>query len=186
MFQEKRPTCVTVIGWAWVIIGGLMCLSAITALFMSLAFNQMVKSQPIVPPEAPAGFGIFALMAEYFPLIATVQLFVAVFGIIAGINFLKLKSWARNALETLTWLLLLFVIGFMVFWLFTLFAMTSASNAPIVMAVFMAVMGVVVTGVYGVPLGIMLKYLRGEKVRAAMLGNDKPQIPPAQAVQKMQ
>jgi len=28
-----------------------------------------------------------------------------------------------------------------------------------------AIMGVIITGIYGIPLGIMLKYLRGPKVR---------------------
>jgi hypothetical protein len=33
---------------------------------------------------------------------------------------------------------------------------------------------VVITGIYGVPLGIMLKYLRGPKVRNAINGTAEP------------
>jgi hypothetical protein len=40
-----------------------------------------------------------------------------------------------------------------------------------------AVMGVVIIGFYAVPLGIMLKYLRGDKVKNATIG--KPEQVPA-------
>jgi len=33
-----------------------------------------------------------------------------------------------------------------------------------------AVMGCIFIGIYGVPLGIMLRYLRGEKVKKAISG----------------
>ena len=35
------------------------------------------------------------------------------------------------------------------------------------------VMGVIATGIYGVPLVIMLKYLRGDKIRNAVAGTDE-------------
>jgi hypothetical protein len=158
MYQEKRPTCVTVIGWAWIIIGGLMCLSATMALFSSVMIGEMAKDEPDMP-----------FIFKIFPLLAIVQIGAAVLGLVSGINFLKLKAWARSVLEGLTWLLLVFILGFMVFWVFNWISTTS-SHGPSGFGMMGAVMGVVITGIYGVPLGIMLKYLRGPKVKNAING----------------
>ena len=175
MYLEKRPTCVTVIGWAWIIIGGFMCLSAILGLFGSLMLGQMSKAEP-APDKA------MSALLRFFPFMAIVQIIVAVFSIIAAISFLRLKSWSRNALEALTWLLLLFVVGFMVFWEVSWMTSTS-SNAPTGFSMIGAVMGVVISAIYVIPLGIMLKFLRGEKVRTAVKGiaqeSNSPCSPPA-------
>jgi hypothetical protein len=161
MYQEKRPTCVTVIGWAWIILGGLMFLSSIIGLFASISINQSLQADPEATKEIPAMF-------KYFSFIAVGQMGMALLGFIAGINFLKLKMWARNVLEVLTWLLLLFILGFMVYWEFNWIAMTS-EHAPHGFDIMGAAMGIVITGIYGIPLGIMVKYLRGNKVNNAIM-----------------
>jgi hypothetical protein len=162
MYQEKRPTCVTVIGWAWIIIGGLMCLSAIMALFSSVMIREMSQTDPNIP-----------FIFKIFPILAIVQVCIAVIGLISGINFLKLKAWSRSTLEILTWLFLIFILGFMIYWVFNWVSMSSG-HGPRGFGVMGAVMGVVITGIYGVPLGIMLKYLRGPKVRNAINGAAEP------------
>jgi O-antigen ligase len=125
MYQEKRPTCVTVIGWAWIVVAILMCLSAVMALFASsMMLSQISSEQPDAAKNIPTFF-------RFFPLLAVMQLCVAIFGIISGINFLKLKAWSRTALEILTWLTLLFVIGFMIFWVASWLFGTTSSHAPI-------------------------------------------------------
>ena len=167
MFQEKRPTCVTVIGWAWIIMGILMCFSALMALFASMMMiGQISTMSPDVQQNVPT-------FVRFFPLLAIVQIGVAVFGIISGINFLKLKPWSRNALEMLTWLVLLFAAGFMMFWLTNWFSMTS-SQVPVGFSIMGAVMGVVVSAIYGVPFAIMLKFLRGDRVKTALNPDAEP------------
>ncbi len=161
MYQEKRPTCVTVIGWTWIIIGGLMCLSATMALLGSFMIRETAQADPGMP-----------FIFKIFPVLAIVQIFVAVLGLVSGINFLKLKSWTRGMLEALTWLLLIFVLGFMVFWVFNWISMTSDQGLS-AFSVMGAVMGVLISGIYGVPLGIMLKYLRGPKVKNAINAVDE-------------
>ncbi len=158
MYQEKRPTCVTVIGWAWIIIGCLMCLSATMALFTSAMIGNIAQDEPHMP-----------FIFKIFPLLAIVEIGVGVVGLVSGINFLKLKAWARSVLEGLTWVLLVFILGFMVFWIFNWVSVTSG-HAPRGFGIMGAVTGIVMTGIYGVPLGIMLKYLRGPKVKTAING----------------
>jgi hypothetical protein len=159
MYREIRPTCVTVIGWAWIIIGSLMCLSSVLGVFGFVMVSQMAQNHSNAP-----------LFFKIFPLFSIAQFGIAVLAIIAGVSFLKLKTWSRKVLEVLTWLLLLFVLGFMVYWLFGwLSFMPEQSSSGL--DVIGAVMGVVITAIYAVPLVIMLRYLRGEKVRNALAGS---------------
>lgn len=155
MYQEKRPTCVTVIGWAWVVIGGLMVLSPIMAIVNLAAFGALQRSGPDTP-----------LMLRVLPFLMVIQIAVGTLGLAAGVNFLKLKPWSRPVLEVLTWLLLLYVIGFTVF---SIFHWISLAEGPDAFALAGAITGIVAGGgIYGVPLGIMLKYLRGPKVKEAL------------------
>lgn len=158
MFQEKRPTCVTVIGWAWIIIGGLMCFSSTMVLIVSV----MIAGAPHADPET-------AFMFEIFPILAVVQLALAILGLFSGINFLKLKAWARPALEGLTWIILIFILGFTFYFVFDWLSMTSGQELR-GFDIMGAVMGVVIMSIYGVPVGIMLKFLRGPKIRDAING----------------
>ncbi len=160
MFQEKRPTCVTVIGWVWIVLGGLMAFSSVMGLMSYLMIEQFAQMQG--HPEDFMETGIF----RYFPFLAVVQFIVAVTGLISGINFLKLKAWARNVLEALTWLLLVFTVGSGVFWEYQW--MSIPVEAPDNFQWFGAVMGAVIVLIYTVPLIIMLVYLRGKRVRSAI------------------
>jgi hypothetical protein len=161
MFQEKRPTCVTVIGWTWIILGGLMCFSSIMGLFSFVMIDKMSQGHAAVHPDTPA-------LLKIFPLLAVVQILLGALGVYAGISFLKLKRWSRKTLEILSWVMLAFVVGFMVFWVFNWLSM-AAVHGHQGFQFGGAIMGVVVTGIYAVPLGTMVKFLRGEKVKNAMI-----------------
>ena len=91
MNEKKRPTCVTVIGWVWIILGAFMCFSAVMGLFASLMMNQMAGAEPEMHAEMPA-------FARIFPLLALAQAGLAILAIVAGVQFLKLQPWARAAL----------------------------------------------------------------------------------------
>lgn len=162
MYQEKRPNCITVIGWAWIIIGCLMCLSAVMALFSSVMIGQMSHANPEAQRNMPAIF-------RYFPLLAIFQICFASVGLISGISFLKLKSWSRNVLEILSWVLILFIAGFGIFWVINWVSATSGHGSQ-GFGIMGTIMGVIIIGIYGVPLGIMVKYLRGDKVKNAIGG----------------
>ncbi|HUG18275.1 MAG TPA: hypothetical protein VMM56_04820 [Planctomycetaceae bacterium] len=154
MFQEKRPTCVTVIGWAWIVIGGLASFSAIPAF---VAWSMGALDDPKHP-----------WITKIYPLLVGVQFSVALLGLVAGINFLKLKAWPRAVLEGLTWFLLICLVGFLVFWMYSWISITSNHPEPRGFAILGGVMAVFISGLYGVPLCIMLKYLRGSKIKNAI------------------
>ena len=158
MYLEKRPTFVTVIGWAWIIIGSLMCLSAAMVFFIPFMVGDIVQDGSEIP-----------LIFKIFPVLALVQISVAVLGIVSGVNFLKLKPWSRNVLEVLTWFLLIFIIGFGIFWVYNWNSVISG-DGQLGLNLIPLFMGIGIIGIYGFPLGIMLKYLRGKKVRDAIIG----------------
>jgi hypothetical protein len=89
------------------------------------------------------------------------------------VKFLKLQPWARAALEGLTWLFLTFIVGFGIFWISMWCSMPSRGSPPGFTIVGVA-MGIASLAFYGVPMGIVLKYLRGETVKDAMKGTAEP------------
>jgi sterol desaturase/sphingolipid hydroxylase (fatty acid hydroxylase superfamily) len=131
MSQQPRPTSVTVIGWASIVLGVLAILSS------SMAIG--------------------------------VQLPVGALGLMAGISFLKRRRWSRGVLELLTWLVLVFVVSLGAYFLAVWTSMFLQGQGPSGFWPLGAVMGVVITAVCALPLGIMLKHLRGERVKTAML-----------------
>lgn len=161
MYLEKRPTCVTVIGWVWIVLGAMMCMSS--AMGYAIWFGNPQLS------SVPANANSPDLFLKYFPFLFALQICLGILAISAGIQFLKLKAWARTALEAMTWLLLLYVVGFgiaILFWVFF-----GNARAPVVMMIFMLTMLVLV---YGLPLVLMLVKLRGKRVRSAIAGIQDP------------
>ena len=137
-----------------------MCFSSIMGLFSFTMMDQMQQPPTTSHQDIP-------VMLKIFPLMAVVQILIGGLGFVSGLSFLKLKKWSRNVLEILSWLMLIFIIGFMVYWVFNWLSMT-ADHGPKGFNLGGAIMGVIVSGIYAVPLGIMIKFLRGEKIKTAM------------------
>ncbi len=156
MGVNERPTCITVIGWTWIIVGGLLCYSAA----MSLWVRQLWE----VPPELRQNLSVLAKLS---PLLALAQIIVGILGVVSGISFLKLRKWARKVLQVLGTLCLLLVLGFAVYGM-VMWVQERSALGPPGYALMLAVKGVVDTALAAVPLMIMLGYLGGDRVRKAM------------------
>lgn len=175
MTEEKRPTSVSVIAWTWIVTGAFMVFSGIMSLLMVSAMPSLTSQLPHAP-NMPQGVGLMMGMFRYFGWLIAAQLVLAVVAIVAGYEFLKLRPWARAGLEILSWISLIYVVGFGVFWLSTWSTMTGQlpqqQDVPFDMATFRIVglaVAAVVTLAFAIPLGIMIKYLRGKVVREAIL-----------------
>ena len=143
MPSEKRPRCVSVIGWAWIILGTGGCLLAAWAFFAGVQSRMIAQS----------GLGVAAVAA--------------------GINFLKLRPWARQVLEALAWLLIVLLPGSLL-----LLALRAAQDSgdfslkePLLLALLAAICAI--------PLGVMLRCLRSRKVRKVFSQPAEP--PPSSA-----
>ena len=169
----KRPTGLTVTAWLWIVMGGFMAFSAVMGGF-AFAMMREMGAPPALPPDMPAGLEMMNVMFRHFGAFLAVQAIAAVLSVWAGIALLQLKAWARAAIEALSWLALLYSAGFGVFWVYLWLSVTSQApqgSAPVDMAMFQAMgvaIGAIITFAFVVPLWIMIRYLRGNEVRAAI------------------
>lgn len=152
MFLEKRPTSVTVIGWVWAVLGAASCVNAVVLVLMMLNNSELRN------------------VMGNLSFIPYVQFAVGCLAVVAGIGFLRLKAWSRPVLETLTWLLLLWLVGFTLYMFITIIFVEKQSSGS--NKLFLPFMGLFCAVIYGVPLGAMLKALRGPRVKAAIAGID--------------
>ena len=179
MVQGTRPTSVSVIAWTWIVTGGFAVFSGIMSLLMLGAMPALQSELPHTP-GMPQDFGLITSMFPYFGWLVLTQLVLAAVAIVAGIQFLQLRSWARAALEILSWISLIYVVGFGLFWISTWSTITGGfaqEGAPFDMETLRVAglaVAIFITLAFAIPLGIMIKYLRGKVIREAML----PRVPP--------
>ena len=169
----KRPTGITITAWLWIVMGGLMIFSAVMG-GVTYAMMGNMSLPPSSSTEMPAGFAVMMnFIFQYFGVLLLLQGIVAVVAIWAGVSLLRLKQWARTAIEVLSWIAFLYTVGFGIFWVYMWISMTGqvmAGSAPGNVDSFQvigAVMGVIVSAVFAVPLWIMIRYLRGVEARTA-------------------
>jgi hypothetical protein len=174
--QKKRPTAVTVIGWIFIAGAILMILSGGMGFAAFSFMKQMGVERPPIPEQAPFQFSVMEVIFQHFGLIAMVQVVLAIFIIIASIQFLRLRRWARTALEVIAWLGLVYLVSFGIFWVVSWLEITS--NIPVtegaqgptpMFNIFGAVMGSVVTLFWAAPLVVIIIFLRGKTIRGALL-----------------
>jgi hypothetical protein len=124
----------------------------------------------------------FALMSFVFQNLGVLLAFqsvVALISIWAGVSLLRLRAWAKTAIEGLSWLGLLYTVGFGVYWLYMWISMAGQMPGDVgqidldMFRTMGAVLGVVVTVTLAIPLGIMIWYLRGKEVREAITQAEK-------------
>lgn len=169
----KRPTGITITAWLWIVMGGLMIFSAVMGGFAYTLMGTMGPTSSS-STEKLAGFAVMNSIFQYFGVLLLLQGIVALVAIWAGVSLLRLKQWARTTIEVLSWIAFFYTVGFGIFWVYMWVSMTGqvpARGAPVNVDSFQlmgAVMGVVVTAVFAVPLWIMIRYLRGAEARAAI------------------
>ncbi len=173
--QKKRPTSVTVIGWIFIAGAILMILSGGMGFAAFTFMKQTTGGVPPVPENIPGQLRVMKFVFQHFELIAMVQVAFAIFVIIASIQFLRLRRWARIALEVVAWLGLVYLVGFGIVWVVSWIGITSnihltegtVGPSPKFNMVG-AIMGSVVTVFWAVPLVVIIIFLRGKTIRRAL------------------
>jgi hypothetical protein len=151
-----------------------MVLSSVMGGFAYSIMQQM--KGPSAPPNMPAEFALMNIVFQNLGTLLVLQSIVAILAVGAGTALLRLKAWARMTLEVLSWLALAYCVGFGIYWMYIWFSMarhTPDGGVGRIADIFQfmgALMGAVVIAVFAVPLWIMIRYLRGSEVRAAISG----------------
>lgn len=115
--EPERPRAVTIIGWVWVVV-------AVVSLCRALV-NLAVWS--VLEPAAPSLFGnvlsqtpnlwLVRPLLDHMKLMMSLQ---AVWWIAVGVSafgLLRLRPWARVAMQGVAWALLAYTLLFAIFWL---------------------------------------------------------------------
>jgi len=127
-----------------------------------------------IPARNVPGTGMMVGLSENFPSLVWAQLVFGALALVAGVEFLKLKPWARTILEVLSWLSLVYVIGFGLLWVAMwsfMIGQFSLMQMPFDIERFQAiglVSGLVVSLAFAIPLVWFIKVLRGRVVREAI------------------
>lgn len=171
-----RPTSITVIGWMCVVFGLLGALGGVMTVL-----TTSVMSFPLAPPSPdelqgiPAPFRVVLQLFDYVRLLAAIQLALAVVLIAAGAAFLRLRAWARAAIEAMAWLAIAYHAAFGVYWAWAMSAMSALmSGAPDAppnfrpMLMIMTGFGLVMILVFTIPIVAVIRVLRGPVVRQAL------------------
>ncbi len=173
MTSVTRPRGVRLIAWAWILTGAVNGVSALVALFTAGLF-QGLSAQ--VPPASRTAATLPLFLVHHAAWFAALQIALAVLAVLAGIDFLRLRAWARSVLETLSWLSLVYLVSGAVYW-WRFWDAFTASDSFAGMAVDLApyrtpglILVVVLVVALAVPVGLMIRTLRARAVREAVAG----------------
>ena len=128
--MKKRSGKIIFLGVAWILIGIVSVLSEISSYSDSVLLNKLASIFPV-------NYGIFVLdfLAAFMSVNSLYTLFLNcslfLIFIFCGIGILKLKPLARNIVEFLTWLMLLFFILKFAFPVYEIFNFGNKQDGPI-------------------------------------------------------
>ncbi len=159
LFIEKRPTAVSVIGWFWIIVGFFTALASVASLLQDPPSESLIQE---MAKDSP----VMARALRHYFVGALLQFVVGQVFIFSGIGFLRLRAWARTALEVVSWLVVVFFAAIMVDVLVMMH--TYLKDGALPCGVIGCVLG---SAFYFGPVGLMLYFLRSRKVREAVGGN---------------
>jgi hypothetical protein len=114
--EPERPKAVTVIGWVWAVLGGVLALKALlnlvtwsilhsTAPALLKAFGEQFAHVPLVQMILQHAGAVLASQASFWALVS-----------FCAWNFLRLRPWARLAIQAVCCLGLVYAAGLLVFW----------------------------------------------------------------------
>ncbi len=173
MTSVTRPRGVRLIAWAWILTGAVNGVSALGGLFTA-GLLQGLSAQ--VPPASRTAAAFPLFLVHHAAWFAVLQIALAVVAVLAGIDFLRLRAWARSVLEALSWLSLAYLASGAVYW-WRFWDAFTASGSFAGMAVDLApyrtpglILVVVLVVGLAVPLGLMIRTLRARAVREAVAG----------------
>ena len=130
-------------------VSGLMLITGLVAL--------MGHTLVVAPAAQKTGIGVghslpppMPFLFRYFSVLALAQVLLASFIMYSGLQFLRLRRWALASLEVTTWLALASVVA-----LGGLIAFAAAGDV---------IAGSVIAAAFGLPLCVLLHFLRGAAV----------------------
>ena len=166
--EPERPRAVTIIGWVWIVLAVMLLLKALTNL---IAWSILHSASPGLLKETEGQVGQMRFLVPVIRhagvLFACQALFWAAIGLSAW-NLLRLRGWARVAIQAACWLGLAYAAGFLCFWVGIWPRLAAADPSLTASRRALALYaGAGACLLAGASLGVMLAFLRSPNVRAA-------------------
>ncbi len=160
----------TVIGWVWIVLGGILVLKALMNLLtwsvlhsaapaLLQAFGERFANVPLVQTMLAHAGVMFLAQATFWTLV-----------IVSAWNLLRLRPWARIAIQTVCGLGICYAAGFLIFWLglWSHAGLTtmdpSLTESMRSLALFAGAGAILLLGSF---FAVMLGYLRSARLRDA-------------------
>lgn len=167
----ERPRTVSLIGWGWLIFGSLLFLRSLLDLVI---WKVLAPATPSLVAFLDEHEPQNQLVRPLFESLATIKIGEAVFAalvVLIASQFLRLRPWARRALQAACGVVLLYVLAFAAFWSW-LWPRVAAERArhpdvPHGLSTLGLVAGLVICLALAAFLGKMIVVMSSARVRAA-------------------
>lgn len=115
--EPERPRAVTVIGWIWIVVGGLYFLRGIVDLVMWRALQPaapaLLREIESRDPEIRFLHPLF----EHLTAIKIAQMIAGVAVVVLAYRFLQLRPRARVGIQIVCWIVLCYMFAFAALWI---------------------------------------------------------------------
>jgi len=115
--DPERPRAVTVIGWIWIVVGGLYLLRSVVDLVMWRALQPAAPALLREVESRDPELRFLRPMFEHLTEIKIAQLIGGVAVVFLAYRFLRLRPRARLGIQIVCWIVLCYVLGFGALWI---------------------------------------------------------------------
>ena len=115
--EPERPRAVTVIGWIWLVVGGLYFLRSVVDLVM---WRALQPAAPALLHEIESRDPEIRFLHPLFEHLTAIKIAQAIAGVavvVLAYRFLRLRPRARVGIQTICWIVLCYVFGFAALWI---------------------------------------------------------------------
>jgi len=167
--EPPRPRAVTIIGRVWLVAGTLLFLIGLVDLIFWVVLKPAMPTILGYAAQKDPGMRFLAPYFEHYTLVKTIEVFFGAAAALSAFHFLRLRAWARAALEAASWIYLVYIVAFFGFsyaiWRQALRDPAIVAAHPIAGERMVGGAGVAILLVAALVLAIVR--LRGHRVRAA-------------------
>lgn len=168
---NKKPLSVSVIGWVFIAFGIQMILLSLVFFIFNSQFDIFFQDE--IFNEHIFIFDLIITLYKNYIIFSMIILLLGAACLISGINFLKLKKWARLAIEKICTFLFIFVLVFSFYWIFMWINFSGSflndTNLNWSMLKLTAIfIGVFSLLVYGGLLWVIIRLARSDMIRSLM------------------
>jgi hypothetical protein len=168
----ERPRAVTVIGWLWLVLAGAVFLRAVMDLVLWKILQPAMPSLLHLVTEREPEMRLLGPLFQLYSLFKTVEAVLAAAVGISAYFFLRLRPWARIALQTVSWLVLFYGACFAGLWI-------AIWRRPVADEAARGVLSLQSRGALGLLAGllaalvlvagmiVLIRFLRSPRIRAA-------------------